>query len=181
MSACISRLVIVFLLALGMFAASPCAWAQSPPVFNATGSQPARDPFSQLPFERIDTATGGVVLTFSDLALPGDGGSELRFVRSFNTKDGQWTFGIAGAVMHVIDRWPPAQGSTEFPILFSGDGGQQVAVTLVNPEASDAFRVVMTDRFWRYERALRLLATPDGALLLRFIFHSTNIMPRWGF
>jgi YD repeat-containing protein len=147
-----------------MFVAS-LASAQSLSVFSATGTQPARDAFSQLPFERIVTATGSVVLTFSDLALPGDGGSELRFVRSFNTKDGNWTFGIAGVVMRVADQWPPAQGSSEFPILYSGDGGGQVAATQVNPGSNvESFRVVMTDRFWRYDRALRLLATPDGAM-----------------
>jgi len=156
----ILTLTTIAQVALGAAAAR----AQSPAAFNATGIQPARDAFSQLPFERIDTATGGVVLTFSDLVLPGDGGSELRFVHSFNTKDGKWTFGLAGVVMSVGDRWPPAPGSNESPILFSGDGGQQAALTLVNPGANDAFRVVMTDRFWRYDRAQRLLATPDGAL-----------------
>src|SRR4030095_15479809 len=137
-----ARFSISALLALTV---SQNVWAESSAVFSATGLQPGRDSFSQLPFEHIDTATGSVVLTFSDLALPGDGGSELRFLRTYNTKDGNWTFGIAGVVLRVADQWPAPQGSTDSPILYTDDGGGQAVATQVNSGATvDSFRVMMT-------------------------------------
>jgi hypothetical protein len=78
-----ARLVLLALL----ITVSP-GFAQNPPhpVFDATGFQQNRDYFSQLPFEHIDTLTGGLVLTFTDLMLPGNAGRELRIQRAYNSK-----------------------------------------------------------------------------------------------
>ena len=48
------------------------------PVFDANGFQKHRDYFSQQPFEHIDTLTGGLILTHTDLVLPGNAGRDLR-------------------------------------------------------------------------------------------------------
>jgi hypothetical protein len=55
---------------------------QDHPVLDAPGFQKHRDYFSEMPFENIDTLTGSLVLTFTDLVLPGNAGRELRFQRT---------------------------------------------------------------------------------------------------
>lgn len=56
------------------------------PVFDAKGFQPNREFFSQLPFEHIDSMTGNLLLTFTDLVLPGNAGFDLRIQRTYNSK-----------------------------------------------------------------------------------------------
>jgi len=46
-------------------------------VFDAKGFQPNREFFSELPFEHIDPMTGNLMLTFTDLVLPGNAGFDL--------------------------------------------------------------------------------------------------------
>jgi hypothetical protein len=48
----------------------------APEVFNAWGFDQNRDYFSELPFEHIDPMTGNLLLTFTDLVLPGNAGFE---------------------------------------------------------------------------------------------------------
>jgi hypothetical protein len=50
---------------------APVVSAQDHPIVDAKGFQLNRDYFSQFPFECIDTATGALILNFTDLALPG--------------------------------------------------------------------------------------------------------------
>ena len=79
-------------------------FAQQPgthPVLDATGLQQNRDYFSEMPFEHIDTLTGSLVLTFTDLVLPGNAGRELRFQRTYNSKTGKWSFGLAGIALTI--------------------------------------------------------------------------------
>ena len=72
------------------------------------------------------------MLTFSDLVLPGNAGRELRFQRTYNSKTGAWTFGIAGVPLHIVNppypspQWvepPTFQQAT--PTLLMSDGGQR--------------------------------------------------------
>jgi len=83
--------VVVFFLA-----AATLASAQEEAAFEATGFQQNRDYFTQQPFEHIDTLSGNLILTFTDLVLPGNAGRELRFQRTYNSKSAAWTFGLAG-------------------------------------------------------------------------------------
>ena len=62
------RLVLTVAGVLGLSAG--VAQAQDP-VFDAKGFQQNRDYFSPEPFEHIDTGGGALVLTFTDLVLPG--------------------------------------------------------------------------------------------------------------
>ena len=55
-------------------------------VFDAAGFNPNRDYFSALPFEHVDPMTGNLVLTFTDLVLPGNAGFDLRIQRTYNSK-----------------------------------------------------------------------------------------------
>jgi len=82
------------------------AVAQTDPVIDARGHQTNRDYFSQQPFENIDTLSGSLVLSFTDLVLPGNAGRDLRFTRTYNSKVNDvasgWTFGLGGMVMNVV-------------------------------------------------------------------------------
>ena len=103
------RLTLLALLAVCLMKpTSLFAQNQEHPVFDAKGSEDNRDHFGQLSFETIDTMTGALVLTHTDLVLPGNAGRELRFQRTYNSKGARgWSFGIAGMVMEVQDPgWP---------------------------------------------------------------------------
>jgi hypothetical protein len=99
------------------------------PVFTASGVHKDRDYFSGADFERIDTLNGNLVLTFTDLVLPGPAGMDLRFQRTYNSNGTPsmtpvWNFGIAGVPLTIqypdgptIFTQPPL-----FPIAVTGDG-----------------------------------------------------------
>jgi YD repeat-containing protein len=157
-------IVAVVLLVTAIGAATP-VFGQDP-VFDVAGFHQNHDYFSQLPFEHIDTLTGGLVLTFTDLVLPGNAGRELRFQRSYNSKGptgAPWTFGIAGVPIAVInpdgphDLPPETPPPTMMPVLVTVDGAWR-RTAFIGPN------VVMTDDFWKYDRALRRAELPDGTV-----------------
>ena len=61
----------------------------------------------------VDTAIGGLTLTFTDLALPGNAGHDLRFQRSDNSESGDWTFGLGAIVLRAVDAWPNLMSDPE--------------------------------------------------------------------
>src|SRR5688500_166277 len=63
---------------------TPHVYAQSGSVADEGGLQANRNYLELLPFESIDTASGNVMLSFTDLELPGNGGRALRFERFFS-------------------------------------------------------------------------------------------------
>ena len=141
---------------------SRTAGAQSDPVFDAKGFQQNRDYFSQVPYEHIDTLSGSLVLTFTDLVLPGNGGRDLRFQRTYNSKSGAWKFGLAGMVMQVNDTEGPPLGSeyndNYLPHLITADGAEHQTIWL----ESNAWEWVITAESWRDDRVNRALYLPDG-------------------
>jgi YD repeat-containing protein len=153
-----------------MLAQASISDAQGDPaaVLNAPGFQQNHDYFSALPFENIDTATGGLVLTFTDLVLPGNAGRDLRFQRTYNSKVGYWTFGIAGVPLQVGDSWwGNMDGQNRGVSFLTVDGGVQRAampLTSVPGNLRASLRVMMTDRFWKYDRETRRLSMPDGSV-----------------
>lgn len=68
-----------------------CGWHTGPahaqssdnPILDASGFQQNRDYFNDVSFEHIDTLSGNVILTFTDLVLPGNAGRDLRFQRTY--------------------------------------------------------------------------------------------------
>src|SRR5437660_6614804 len=73
------------------------ALAQTDPGFNAPGFQKNRDYLHDLSFEHVDVFSGNVILSFTDLSLPGNAGVDLTWTRVHNSKlQGGWTFGIPG-------------------------------------------------------------------------------------
>ena len=99
------RAVLAMLVPLCSLLGAVPVSAQNHPVLDPKGFQQNRDYFSGAPFENIDTLSGALVLTFTDLVLPGNGGWDVRFQRTYNSKSGRWTFGPADIPLYVSD--PP--------------------------------------------------------------------------
>lgn len=159
-----TRVVTVAVLLL---AASKLVVAQEEAAFEAKGFQPNRDYFTQQPFEHIDTLSGNLILTFTDLVLPGNAGRDLRFQRTYNSKDTRWTFGLAGMVMGVFDvPWPPVVDDPNFtPDVITADGGSHPTVVLYPDTISPAReRWVVSADFSVYDRQERRLYMPDGSI-----------------
>src|SRR6266516_6920332 len=102
------RVTIAVLIAVAVGVTTVHAQNDPDPVADAKGFQQNRDYFSQEPFEHIDPGTGSLLLSFTDLVLPGNAGRDLKFIRTYNSKEvnGLWTFGLGGLVMRVQDSWP---------------------------------------------------------------------------
>lgn len=91
------RLLLVVCLGATVALMSPVGGQPtSQPNFDPVGFQQDRAYFTQFPFERVDMANGNLLLTFTDLSLPGNAGMDLQFVRSYNQgfTDRGWTFGL---------------------------------------------------------------------------------------
>lgn len=81
-----------------VLAAATASTAQS------LGIEQNRDYLALQPFESIDTSNGNMILTFSDLVLPGNGGRALSFDRVFNNawRGGpHWRFSVSGLPLHA--------------------------------------------------------------------------------
>src|SRR5688572_4252780 len=160
------------------------ALAQTAPVTSQSGFQPNRDYLSLQPWESIDTASGNVMLTFTDLQLPGNNGRELAFQRRFSNiypsdVPSRWRFAISGLPMRVTitpdvqtGQNPtgmfPNEESVWTPKFILADGSRTSTYWLVAPDtSSDASTAettewVVTPNFWRYSRKYRNLRLPDG-------------------
>jgi YD repeat-containing protein len=166
-------------LLISLATATPVA-AQSTLELDRVGAQPNRDYLGLQPFERLDTQSGNISLTMTDLTLPGNAGHDLRFQLTYNgnTQGNQWTFGIPGLPMRIRQEqsWPTGpivntlEGTrTITPILEMADGGERRTVfEQVNPDWGDidhaSTRVVQTSGFWRYDRLTHTLSLTDGTV-----------------
>jgi len=106
------RRIRALLTVTSVLAWTTVASAQTGPVTAENGFQPNRDYLALQPFEAIDTASGNLVLTFTDLELPANGGRALTFNRVFNNtpmfQEPQWRFGISGVPLQVVQPNIPA-------------------------------------------------------------------------
>jgi RHS repeat-associated protein len=160
--------MLLFVFSLGATSAA----AQN--AFTEPGFQKNHDYLSLLPFEHIDLGTGSVILTFTDLAVPGNAGRDLKFQRTYNNKNQLWTYGIAGMVMSVRDSWPPLppQPNDPFPAasrpeLYGADGSKHQTYILSSDPLCPVLaecRWVSTNLFWWFDRLNRKLYFPDGVV-----------------
>jgi YD repeat-containing protein len=132
--------------------------AQSDPVFGAPGLESNRDYWSELPFEHFDTATGSLTLTFTTLVVPGNAGRKLRFQQSYSNKSGLWIFGLPGMPLRVADPGWTTDPNNTSPTIYAVDGSENKALISLGGTLK------MTDRFWKYDRAARILSMPDGTV-----------------
>src|SRR5687768_8541588 len=119
------RLVrVAFVSIFAILAGSAGSAQQDPADDDPRTLQPDQGYFSQLPFEHVDMYNGNLLLNFTDLALPGDAGMDLRLVRSYNHQnvEQKWSLGIAGVPIFIDTENDPATG---LPVLVTADGGRQ--------------------------------------------------------
>lgn len=74
------------------------------PIFDASGATVRRPMETQLPFEHVDPLTGNLLLTFTDLALPGNGGLDLVIQRTYNSKAVYYNWALNGNTLGE-DTW----------------------------------------------------------------------------
>lgn len=171
-ASCSGLLLLAFLCV-----AEGVGFAQTPSPVEEPGFQPHRDYFAELPFEHVDLLSGSLVLTFTDLVLPGPAGRELRFQRTWNSKGvPRWTFGLAGVALRVLDPgWAPVEATFPdrwawTPTVVTADGAARRAYWMDAPDTSSVetirttMRWVSTAEFWRYDRELRRMFLPDGTV-----------------
>jgi len=73
-------------ISLFFFLLSPTFLFASDELYNAPRFDPNRETFSSMPNEHIDTFTGGLILSFEDISLPGNRGLDLVIQRTYNSK-----------------------------------------------------------------------------------------------
>lgn len=167
------RMQWFFLACVGFFLIVPAALQMSgqaqssDPLYDAQGFQQGRAYLSELPFEHIDTMTGNVLLTFTDLVLPGNAGLDVEIVRAYNSKAPEgWTFGLGG-YPYRIDNPDGVPATVDpfatdprpyFPRLRMPDGSRPEVFS----ESQYTFPVFRTNQFWRYDVSGRRLQRPDG-------------------
>ncbi len=150
---------IAFFLPVLMFATlapARTAAGQDQSAVEATGLSPSRAYVSVLPWERIDAYSGSLVLTFTDLVLPGNAGFDLRVTRTFNSKRGAgWRIG-PGLVQTA--EAPTAGGHAgDSPTVVSTDGAEHTTF-----RAATTSSVYRTLSYGEYDRAAHRLSLPDG-------------------
>ena len=159
------RLLALLLLASPVFAADP--------VYDARGFDPEREFLSQPPYEHVDPMTGNLLLTFTDLVLPGNAGFDLRIQRTYNSKAyAEYTsFGPTG---FREDSWAgvgwlvhfgrvstfPALPSLAGPVVEMPDGSLHQAY----PHMDGVFGHYITRDYWTYEdrHPAPVLRLPSG-------------------
>ena len=146
-------------------------------VFDARGFQQNRPYFSQLPYEHIDPLTGNLVLTFTDLVLPGNANFDLKIQRAYNSKiygdpvthalaEDSWA-GV-GWTLHmgrVIDPY------SAHPIIEMPDGSRHPLYRRL--EQTNAFR---TREHWSYDPRFEELILPNG-VYIKFRFAGAPTLP----
>ena len=165
------RLLLIYVIGALFLGAPVVVFAQQTlPQMEAPGFKQHRDYFSEMPFENIDTLSGGLVLTFTDLVLPGNAGQELKFQRSYNSKNRGWSFGIVGIPLWISDPDIPFEVSHHqmgTPALHMSDGGTRKLAWSQPPNTQPP--TVFNDEsissdFWRFTRlgSSRTLSIPNG-------------------
>lgn len=108
------------------------------------------------PWEKIDTYTGNVLLSFTDLDLPGNAGFNLTVRRYCNSKNGfgcYLDYGFPG-VATTPSLGVPVRA---YPIIVMPDGSQ--VRTLQDPDHPTQYR---TTTLWLYDAGTGTLKSPNG-------------------
>jgi hypothetical protein len=110
------------LLALCLFVVTP-ARAQVQDAAAALGIGATHGTVSFAPWEQIDTFTGNVLLTFTDINLPGNAGFDLTIRRHYNSKNG-FCFYLDYGFPGVATVASPGIPVRDYPIILMPDGSQ---------------------------------------------------------
>src|SRR5215470_9309570 len=169
---------------------TPGALAQDPPnLLHSGGFAADHNWFSPFDWEHFDAVTGNIMLTFTDLVLPGNAGRQLQIGRVFNSNHNgvarsQWQFGFPGMVMSITEKSDPPD-NTYFhddissityytPIFFMADGAQHKTTYMSEPDGLPAAQLhsipVISGQFLKYFRppvgsqGMGTLYMPDGTV-----------------
>jgi YD repeat-containing protein len=132
--------------------------AQGDKIFDAAGFQQSRDYFGTSPSEHIDMLTGSLVLTYTDLVLPGNAGQSLRFGRVFNSKERTWSFSVSAFPTVVADPYTNTQYIA--PKIYDESGAVQPSFPL---DGGNLPKWIGTTKFWKFDHEHRVLYFPSGA------------------
>src|SRR5262249_47990894 len=143
----IARLLIAGFVVFGF---APHIEAQDDYKYDAKGFSQNRDTFNQFPWEHIDPLTGNLILSFTDLTLPGNCCFNLPITRTYNSKNQySGTLGI-GWTMH-LGKVYHSEGSAEVgaprptPLIEWSDGSvHECYWTGIQHEC-------VTQDLWRYD------------------------------
>ena len=155
-----ARLRIGLLLGTCLLAATP-ALAQVEQSTAALGIGTNHGSLSFAPWEQIDAYTGNVLLTFTDIDLPGNAGFNLTIRRHYNSKNRFYPYFDYGFPT-VCTSPKPCIGAITYPVIEMPDGSRiRMLQDLVDPS------VYLTTSRWRYLPStplrMRTLETPDWA------------------
>jgi hypothetical protein len=106
---------------------------QAPPSasYGPPGFRPERGYFGQAPWEKIDMVNGDLLLSFTDLSLPGSAGMNLNIVRTYDKQRGGCRIGVPGLPLWVTDPdgavQDPVTGEFRYPTMVTADGVAHVA------------------------------------------------------
>ena len=154
------------------------------PVIDNMGFSPNRELVSQLPFEHIDPMTGNLLLTFTDLELPGNAGFDLRIQRTYNSKIYKDYSSLGAAVAE--DSWAGIGWRLHFgrvylhpssspgPVIEMPDGSRHQTYLHRDGAISPYSGHFMTREHWTYERVdldRGVLRLPGG---LTYVFASSG-------
>jgi hypothetical protein len=155
-------------------------------VFDDRGFSPNRDYFSQLPYEHIDPMTGNLLLTFTDLVLPGNAGFDLKIQRTYNSKiyldyeNGaafdEDTWAGVGWTLHL---GRIMNSNSDFPTLEMPDGSRHRLYRHVSPFPAGCSDCFITKDYWIWDRNTRKLKLPSG--LVYTFGPSVGSSPGWAY
>lgn len=137
---------------VGSLLVASAAFAQGDPVYDVSGVKYGRGYFAPSSFERVDAVTGNLLIEFSDLSLPGNAGMNVSIVRSYNSREGKWRFGLAGVPLR-FEFLLPNSDLSDIDFV-TADGGRQ--------NAEGAGNETFTVGFWRFNKATMKLEMPNG-------------------
>jgi hypothetical protein len=141
-------------------------------VFDAKGFNPNREFASELPFEHVDPMTGNLLLTFTDLVLPGNAGFDLRIQRTYNSKVYENLNSLGGYTLSTEDSWAGLGWTLHFgrvwnpsssqpgPLIEMPDGSRHATFHHKDGDSNH----FMTRDYWTYDRnaASPVLRLPNG-------------------
>jgi YD repeat-containing protein len=147
----------------GFLIAAASAARAADPVIDNRGFAQNREMVSELPFEHVDPMTGNLLLTFTDLVLPGNAGFDLRIQRTYNSKIYSNYVGMNGVLTQAAiaeDSWAGLGWTLHFgrvhqfdatipgPIIEMPDGSRHQTL----PHLDKVSAHFMTREYWTYEK-----------------------------
>jgi YD repeat-containing protein len=153
------------------------AAAQTDHVFESAGFQQNHDYFTEGGGESIDTLTGNLILTQTDLVLPGNAGRDVRFQRIYNSSSprmteagtytsGEWIFGIEGYPATAVFEPSPVPGGPP-PYVVTFDGAKHYGKWRPAPPVcpdSGGCQYYLTQEFWLIDGMNHRVYYPDGTI-----------------